>query len=146
MVVMRIQPIRSWKYCRKSPFEATIVELCSGQTRLFPSEFSGQLYNVFFFSFFSGLLDWIVFILLWFERPLPPDRWLNSSSSWPFKTDDITSSRWDVGGCGGSAAKGITANKKCAIFLDFACSPLWIKMSYDQKQHSRGPRVNLQVR
>ena len=33
MVVMRIQPIRSWKYCRKSPFEATIVELCSSQTR-----------------------------------------------------------------------------------------------------------------
>ena len=55
MVVMRIQPIRSWKYCRKSPVEATIVELCSGQTR-FSSEFSGQLYNVFFFAFFSGLL------------------------------------------------------------------------------------------
>ena len=143
---MRIQPIRSWKYCRKSPFAATIVQLCSGQKRLFSSEFSGQLYNVFLFSFFSGLLDWIVFILLWFERPLPPDRWLNGSSPWPFKTDYVTSSRWDVGGCGGSAAKGITANKKCAIFLDFACSPLWIKMSYDQKQHFRGPRVNLQVR
>ena len=54
MVAMRIQPIRSWKYCRKSPFEATIVELCSGQTR-FSSEFSGQLYNVvvFFFLPFS---------------------------------------------------------------------------------------------
>ena len=145
---MRIQPIRSRKYCRKSPFEATIVELCSGQTRFSSEFFSGQLDNVvvFFSAFFSGRLDWIVLILLWFERPLPPDRWLNSSSSWPFKTDDVTSSRWDVGGCGGSAAKGITANKKCAILLDFACSPLWIKMSYDRKQHSRGPRVNLQVR
>ena len=51
MVVMRIQPIRSWKYCRKSPVEATIVELWSGQTR-FSSEFSGQLYNVFFFCLF----------------------------------------------------------------------------------------------
>ena len=74
MVVMRIQPIRSWKYCRKSPFEATIVELCSGQTR-FSSEFSGQLYNVFFFLPFSpASLCRIVLILLWFERPLPPDR------------------------------------------------------------------------
>ena len=49
---MRIQPIRSWKYCRKSPFEATIVELFSGQTR-FSSEFSGQHYNAFFFWLFS---------------------------------------------------------------------------------------------
>ena len=71
----------------------------------------------FFSAFFSGLLDWIVLSLLWFERPLPHDGWLNSSCSWPFKTDDVTSSRWDVGGCGGSAANGITANKKCAIFF-----------------------------
>ena len=46
------EPIRSWKYCRKSPFEATIVELCAGQTR-FSSEFSGQLYNGFFLLPFS---------------------------------------------------------------------------------------------
>ena len=110
------EPIRSWKYCRKSPFEATIVELCSGQTR-FSSEFSGQLYNVFFFAFFSGLLDWILLILLWFERPLPPDRWL--SCSWPFKTDDVTSSRRDMGGCGGSATNGVTANKKWVICFKF---------------------------
>ena len=50
VVIMRIQPIRSWKYCRKSPFEATIVELFSGQTR-FSSEFSGQLYNILFWLF-----------------------------------------------------------------------------------------------
>ena len=144
--MMRIQPIRSWKYCRKSPFAATIVQLVLVKKDYFHRNFRVNFTMCFFFSFFSGLLDWIVFILLWFERPLPPDRWLNGSSPWPFKTDYVTSSRWDVGGCGGSAAKGITANKKCAIFLDFACSPLWIKMSYDQKQHFRGPRVNLQVR
>ena len=35
-----------------------------------------------------------MFILLWFERPLPSDRWL--SCPWPSKNDDITSSRKDV--------------------------------------------------
>ena len=38
-------------------------------------------------------------------------------------------------------------NRKMAICfkLYFACSPPWMEMSYNQKQHSRGPRANLQV-
>ena len=89
---------------------------------------SGLTLQCFFFAFFSGLPDWIVLIVL-FETPLPHDRWLNSSCSWPFKTDDATSSRRDVDGCGGSAANGITANKKWAI-----CFKLCLLTSLDKDE------------
>ena len=34
----------------------------------FPGNF--QVYVTWFFDFFFGVLDWIVLILVWFERPL----------------------------------------------------------------------------
>ena len=70
-----------YEYC--STDTRTFVQDCT--LAVFWSEFSGQL-NMCFFPFFSVLLDWMVLILLWSERPLP----------WPFKTDDSTSSRRDV--------------------------------------------------
>ena len=53
-MIIRIQPIRSGNIAENHLLK--LVELFSGQTR-FSSEFSGKLYNIFLFDFFSGLLD-----------------------------------------------------------------------------------------
>ena len=45
-----------------------------------------QVNDTWFFASFSGVLDWIVLILVWFERSL----------HLTFKTDDVTKGRKDV--------------------------------------------------
>ena len=49
-----------------------------------------------FFAFFSSVLDWIVLILVLFERSLHCAHVSGQSCPWPLKTDDVTSGRRDV--------------------------------------------------
>ena len=60
-----------------------------------------------FFALFSGVLDWIVLILVWFERSPHSAHVSGQSCPWPLKelcheiqanekTDDVTSGRRDV--------------------------------------------------
>ena len=56
-----------------------------------------------FFASFSGVLDWIVLILVWFERSLHSAPVSSHKLSMTIKTDDVTSSRsaWtSMGGYG----------------------------------------------
>ena len=56
-----------------------------------------------FFASFSGVLDWIVLILVWFERSLHSAPVSGHKLSMTVKTDDVTSSRstWtSMGGYG----------------------------------------------
>ena len=49
-----------------------------------------------FFASFSGVLDWIVLIVVWFERSLHSAQVSEESCPWPFKTDDVTKGRKDL--------------------------------------------------
>ena len=56
-----------------------------------------QVNVTWFFSSFSGVLDWIVLILVWFERSLHWTAQVSEESCpWPLKTDDVTKSRKDL--------------------------------------------------
>ena len=127
VVIMRIQPIRSWKYCRKSPFEATIVELFSGQTR-FSSEFPVNSTRFFFLpfspvsltelcSFCYGLKD--LFPMIDDLIVVALDRSKLMMSQAVEETDS----------CGGSAVNEITANKKWA-----KCFKLCLLTSLDKNE------------
>ena len=52
-----------------------------------------QVNITWFFAFFSCVLDWIVLILVWFERSLHFAQVSGHKLSMTFKTDDVTSSR-----------------------------------------------------
>ena len=55
-----------------------------------------QVNVTWFFASFSGVLDWIVLILVWFERSLHSAQVSGQSCPWPLKTDDVTKGRKDV--------------------------------------------------
>ena len=55
-----------------------------------------QVNVTWFFAFFSGVLDWIVLILVWFERSLHSAQVSRQKLSLTNKTDDVTSGRRDV--------------------------------------------------
>ena len=57
--------------------------------KIFMEIFRSMLHG--FFAFFSGVRDWIVPLLVWFERSLH-----FALHSLTIKTDDVTSSRRDV--------------------------------------------------
>ena len=44
-----------------------------------------QVNVTWFLSFFSGVLDWIVLILVWFKRSLPSAQVSGQSCPWPLK-------------------------------------------------------------
>ena len=52
-----------------------------------------QVNITWFFAFFSCVLDWIVLILVWFERSLHFAQVSGHKLSMTVKTDDVTSSR-----------------------------------------------------
>ena len=69
-----------------------IIKLFTGRTRcgkIFMEIFWSMLH--FFFAFFSGVLNWIELILVWFERSFHL-----AQARLTIKTDDITSGRRDV--------------------------------------------------
>ena len=82
----------------------------------FHRNFWGQLYMYFFSHLYIRLLDWIVLIPLWFERPLPPN-----TCPWPFKKwwcHKQSKGRWSArAGAGGSGANEIRAYEKWTIFF-----------------------------
>ena len=55
-----------------------------------------QVLVTWFFACFSGVLDWIVLILVWFERFLHSAQVSEESCPWPLKTDDVTKGRKDL--------------------------------------------------
>ena len=65
-----------------------------------------------FFAFFSGVLDWIVFILVWFERPLHSAHVSRQSCPWPLKlmTSQVVEGMWihTQAVTGSSGANGLT--------------------------------------
>ena len=60
-----------------------------------------QVNVTWFFASFSGVLDWIVLILVWFERSLHSAQVSGHKLSVTVKTDDVTSSRSTWTGIGG---------------------------------------------
>ena len=78
-----------------------------------------------FFAFFSGVLDWIVLNLVWFERSLYSSKVSGQSCPW---TDDVTSGRMDVNPHGRiRAAQGwinvkvtfLVSLRDCSLFLPY---------------------------
>ena len=119
------------------------VEVGSG-TR-FSWKSSGQCYMFFFFAFFSGVLDWIVLILVWFERSLHSAQVSGQSCPWPLKlmtsqavertwirTGSLRSLRYCLGGRDNTASyagyrtggSGANRLKKKLHFL-FKCQSIW---------------------
>ena len=69
-----------------------------------------QVNVMWFFASFSGVHDWIVLILVWFERSLHSTQVSEESCPWPLKL--MTSKRVErtwirTGGYGGSGANGL---------------------------------------
>ena len=78
-----------------------------------------------FFAFFSGVLDWIVLNLVWFQRSLYFSKVSGQSCPW---TDDVTSGRMDVNPHGRiRAAQGwinvkvtfLVSLRDCSLFLPY---------------------------
>ena len=63
-----------------------------------------QVNVTWFFASFSGVVDWIVLILVWFERSLHSAQVGRQSCPWPLKTDDITKGKKDADPHGGLQA------------------------------------------
>ena len=55
-----------------------------------------QVNVTWFFASFSGVLDWIVLILVWFERSLHSTQVTEDSCPWTLKTDDVTKGGKDL--------------------------------------------------
>ena len=55
-----------------------------------------QVNVTWFFASFSGVLDWTVLILVWFERSLHSTQVSRQSCPWPLKTDDVIKGRKDA--------------------------------------------------
>ena len=55
-----------------------------------------QVNVTWYFASFSGVLDWTVLILVWFERSLHSTQVSRQSCPWPLKTDDVIKGRKDA--------------------------------------------------
>ena len=102
-VGMKLAPVRVFS-C-EHPLRIRWKERWVGNGTRFSWRFTGQSCMVF--AFFSGILDWIVLILVWFERSLHSAQVSWQSWPWPLK---LMTSRGVEGTwirTGGSGAKGL---------------------------------------
>ena len=85
-----------------------------------------QVNLAWFFAFFSGVLDWIVLILVWFERSLHSAQGSGQSCPWPLKlmTSQAVERTWVCsGGYGRLRGEWVNCAKKWPAFLR------WIRVS-----------------
>ena len=74
-----------------------------------------QVYVTWFFAFFLGALDWIVLIVVWFERSLQSAQVSGQSCPWPLTLISIQAVEGTCIRTGGSGANGLINQEKNAV-------------------------------
>ena len=84
-----------------------------------------QVNVTWFFACFSGVLDWIVLILVWFERSLHSAQVSEESCPWPLKlmTSQRVERTWIC--TGGSGANGLIKKPKNGLLPTFSPDFTW---------------------